>query len=414
MAAPPENLDTTSDRRAVIGWLTAVLAFSLPLYRPWIGLAAALIMLLWLFDRHLISRLARLRHHPLTGAVLVFLTLNLASLIWTSDPVEGLRYVAKYRYLLLIPMLATSSGKLFRLRSLAALQIGAVAAVGLSLAVAVGAFRIGNAHPGNPSPTMAHLDFTLILAVASILALTRALYAHTSRSERVLWSAAFALTAAGMLINIGRSGQLGFFAGLIVLLVRWVFDSPRRLFAASVALALLAAAAMGSLAPPVSQRMNNAREELRAAVVDGDYESNIGGRIAAVEVARSIIREDPLLGTGVGGNMPRFRHVLDTELAEFKPAIYWYRHFHNQYAQVASELGLAGLASLAWIFWALIRGPYRSRELATAASAIAAVYLVGFLGEPFLHKQIPLIAFALVSGLISAEQLEDTEKAPID
>jgi len=407
MAPRTENPNTNSDRRLLIGWLTVVLAFSLPLYRPWLGLAATLVMILWVFGGGLRLRLVRLKRHRLTLAILVFLALNLASLAWSSDPAEGLRYVGKYRYLLLIPMLATALLPLDRVRSVAALQVGAVAAVGLSLSVALGGVRIGDAHPGNPSPTMAHLDFTLILAVASLLALTRALYADMSKFQRVLWLASFALTAVGIFVNIGRSGQLGFFVGLAALLLRWVYDASHRGLAAAVALALAIAAAIGGLVPSVSQRMNDARKELRAAVVDNDYESNIGGRFAAVSVAGRILREDPLLGTGVGGNMVRFRHILDTELTTFKPAIYWYRHFHNQYAQIASELGLAGLASLAWIFWALVRVPYRSRESAAAASTIAAVYLVGFLGEPFLHKQIPLIAFALVAGLISGEQLDE-------
>jgi O-antigen ligase len=256
---------------------------------------------------------------------------------------------------------------------------------------------------------MAHLDYTLILAVASLLALTRALYGSMARPERLVWFGSFAVTATGLLINIGRSGQLGFLVGLTVLLLRWAFDASFRVFVAAVVVALACGAAVWVLAPPALQRMTDAGSELRAALVDRDFESNIGGRLAAMEVAGHIVREKPLLGTGVGGNMPRFRSLLDTEFKKLKPAIYWYPHFHSQYAQIASELGLVGIASLAWIFWTLVRGPYRSRELASAASVVAAVYLAGFLGEPFLHKQIPLIAFAVAAGLISAAQLDEED-----
>lgn len=414
MAPQPEKPLRNSDRPALIGWLVIVLAFSLPLYRPWLTLAATLVMILWLFGGDLRSQVARLRHHRLTLAILVFFSLSLASLAWSSDPNEGLRYVAKYRYLLLVPMLATAVSDRFRSRASIAFQIGAVASVVISLAVAFGSLRIGNAHPGNPSATMAHLDYTLVLAVASLLALTRVLYGTRQRSERMLWFAAFAMTALGLLVNIGRSGQLGFLAGLIVLLVRWAFDSSLRSSAATLAVALAAGLAIVVLAPPAVERMNDAREEIRAALVDHDFESSIGGRLAAVIVAGRIVREEPLLGTGVGGNMPRFREVLDTELSEYKPGIYWFRHFHNQYAQIASELGLIGLASLGWIFWVLVRGPYRSRELASTAWVLASVYLVAFLGEPFFHKQAPLIAFGLVAGLLSGAQLNEMEEPVAD
>jgi O-antigen ligase len=296
---------------------------------------------------------------------------------------------------------------LFRKRAAAAFQIGTIASVALSVAVLLGALHMGDAHPGDPSATMAHLDYTLILAVCSLLALTRALYGTMSSSERVLWFASSAMTAAALLFNIGRSGQLGFVVGLGVLLMRWAFDASRRIFASTIVLAVAGMAAVWVGAPPAVQRMDDARHEFHAAVVDHDYQSNIGGRLAATVVAAKIVREHPLLGTGVGGNIPLFRQLLDTDFQDFKPAIYWYRHFHNQYAQIASELGVAGLASLAWIFWVLVRGPYRSRGLGAAASVVASVYLVAFLGEPFFHKQIPLIAFALVTGLISGAQLEE-------
>jgi hypothetical protein len=37
---------------------------------------------------------------------------------------------------------------------------------------------------------------------------------------------------------------------------------------------------------------------------------------------------------------------------------------------------------------------------------LGAVYLLGFFGEPYLRKQIPLVTFALFAGLISASQLD--------
>jgi hypothetical protein len=39
------------------------------------------------------------------------------------------------------------------------------------------------------------------------------------------------------------------------------------------------------------------------------------------------------------------------------------------------------------------------------------VYLVGFLGEPYFHKQVTLVMFALFAGFISAEQLDDRQSA---
>lgn len=391
---------------STLGWLAVMLALSLPLYRQWAGLAAHAILLLWFFDPGVRGRIRSLRRDRLSLAVLAFVALNLLSLLWSSDPAAGFSYVSKYRYLLLVPMIATSVAPARRLLATSAFIAAAAVSVALSAAVALGLLRIGDAHAGNPSPTMAHIDYTVLLAVAALLALVRVLYGNGGRGRRLGWLAAFLLLAGGLAVNIGRSGQLGFVAGLAVLLLHW---SRGRTAAAAAAAAGLAAATLALLAlsPPVINRIGEGVTDFRAAVVDQEYESNVGGRLAALTVAAAMVREDPLLGTGAGGNMPAFRHLLDTEFQELKPAVFWYRHLHNQYAQIATELGLAGLAALAWIFWELVRGPYHSRGVQASALVIAAVYLASFVGDPFLHKQLPLLTFALFAGLTAGARFDE-------
>jgi O-antigen ligase len=82
--------------------------------------------------------------------------------------------------------------------------------------------------------------------------------------------------------------------------------------------------------------------------------------------------------------------------------VYWFPHLHNQYLQVATELGLVGLSALLYMMYCLIRGPYRSFQEHGIAVAVGIAYLIGFMGDPYLHKQLPLVLFAVVAGLISA------------
>lgn len=395
-----------------LGWLAVVLAASLPLYRPWVSLAAHAILVLWFVAPGLRGRLATLRHHRLSLAVLAFVALNLLSVSWSSDPVEGIRYVSKYRYLLLIPMIATAIPRERRRLAGSAFIVATAASVVLSFAAALDLLRLGDAHPGNPSPTMSHIDYSVILAVACLLALVNVLYGSGGGARRLGWAAAFLLLASGLVNNIGRSGQLGFAAGLAALLLYWSRGRSGAALATAGAAILAAALGIVVLSPPLVDRFEEGVGDLRAAAIHHEYETNIGGRLAAMTVAGEIFRADPLLGTGAGGNIPAFRRLLDSELSELKPAVYWYRHFHNQYAQVATELGLAGLAALAWIFLELLRGPRRSVRLQASALVIAGVYLASFVGDPFLHKQLPLLTFVLFSGLIAGAGLEERPIPP--
>jgi O-antigen ligase len=393
-----------------LGWLAIVLAFSLPLYRPWASLATTLLILLWLFGGGLRRRAMRLRGSRMTYAVLVFVVLNMLSLAWTSDLSAGLAYLTKLRYLLLIPIVASAVGPRDRRFAYTAFELSAATSVVLSIAALAGLLSFGNAHPGNPSPTMAHLDYSLLLALAALLVFTRVLYQEMGRSQRLLWSAVALLLIVGLFVNIGRAGHLAFAGGLLVLLVHWSRGrSP--VLAAGVAGILVAAVTLAALSiPGFQQRIRETRGQLHAVFVDHQYDNNLGGRIAAMTVAREIFREHPVLGTGVGGNIPAFRELLETQFEEFKPAISWYRHFHNQYAQVATELGLVGLAALGWIFWELVRTPRRNRETDATALVLAAVFLLGFLGEPYMRKQITVVMFSLFAGLVLAEDLDDSEK----
>lgn len=391
-----------------IGWLAVVLAFSIPLYRSWVSLATILILLLWLFDGGLRQRLATIRRSHLTMAVLLFLGINMLSVIWSAHPGEGIRYLSKYRYLLLIPVIATSVGPVFQRRAETAFMAAAGVSVALSYGILFGLFSLRGAYPGNPAPTMSHIDYSMVLAVAALLILNRALYRQTEIRWRLAWAGCFLFVASGLLINIGRSGQLAFVVGMAALTLHWAHGKSRRVAVAAVTALILAGALVWTTVPRVRTRVSDAQDELRAAVVDHRYDSNLGGRVAAMMVANEIFRQNPILGTGVGANMHLFRDFLDDGYRELKPAIYWYTHLHNQYAQVATEVGLAGLLALAWIFWEIARGPHSRREADGAALVLTCTFLVGFLGDPFFRKQLPLVMFALVAGLIYARQLEDS------
>ena len=94
-----------------------------------------------------------------------------------------------------------------------AFELAAGASVLLSVGILVGMFRLRDAHPGNPSPTMAHLDYGLLLALAALMILARVLYSEKSAGHKAQWAVVAALTTFGLMVNIGRGGHLAFAGG---------------------------------------------------------------------------------------------------------------------------------------------------------------------------------------------------------
>jgi O-antigen ligase len=386
-----------------INLLLLVLAFSIPIYRKWVVICAPMIILMWFFDGRLREKLRLLRRDRLTIAILAFIILNTASLLWSNDPHNGLVYIAKSRYLLLVPVISTSLQHRFRDLVLAAFITGATISVLLSLSVFLRLFRSARVYDGNPAPTMSHLDFSMIIAVAALLIVNHIAHNPMTRGRLAAWLGLLSLHVAGLLVNIGRSGQAAFAVTLLIVVPIYLSRRSRRAAAGGLLAVLVALFLAYSIVPRFNRRVDTAIMEIEQTVTEHRYQGNLGKRIAGVIVATDMIRSRPVLGTGVGANMPEFRRLLDTRYQQLREGIYWFPHLHNQYLQVATELGLMGLASMLYIFFVLVRGPYPRREEQDIAALLCCALLVGFLGDPFLHKNLPLVLFATLSGVISAE-----------
>ena len=399
----------------VLNWVVVVLAFSIPIYRAWVSLAAILILLLWFFQDRLGDRVARLGHHRLTLAVLVFLALNLISLLWSGDPASGFEYWRKYLYLLLVPAIASSLKPVFAGRAFIALVSGTLLSVVMMPAVIIGDIHIRHIHPGNPAATMSHLDYSMVLAVAALLILVHLADSTMNRGRRASWIVVFGLVFGGLLLNIGRSGQLAFTATLAVLVPFLLRRRTWPLRAAVLVGVGCALVAVYVALPGFQERVDSGVDELYTAVFERQMVGNQGKRVAGMIIGLDMVRTNPILGTGIGANMPEFRRLLETDYPQFKEMVGWFPHLHNQYMQVATELGLTGVLSLLAIFAAFFAGRYQSPKFQSAAVAVGVAYLFGFLGDPFLHKQLPLVLFALSAGVISSDDevfAEEDEAVP--
>lgn len=394
--------DTRERLNLLLNQLVVVLAFSIPLYRKWVSIAVPLIIILWLAEGRIADTFAALRRHRLSLAVATFVGFAVLSLAWSGDRVAGLDYLAKYRYFLLIPVLATSLRADYQRRVEAAFLIGTGLSLALSLTVFAGLIRLRDAYPGNPAPSMSHLDYSMVLAVAGLIALTRLLEGGHRPGQRLAWAALLAFVVGGLLINIGRSGQVAFVGAALILTPAILRERSWSRAAAGLIGAVLVLGATSLAVEPFRARVVGAVRELEAVAVEGRYDSNQGKRVAGAIVALDMVRERPLVGTGVGATMGRFRELLNERHPELRPFVSWFPHLHNQYLQTAAETGLIGLATLFGMMVVLVIGPHPSSHARHLGLLLASSYLLGFLGDPFLHKQLPLVLFAIVAGLATA------------
>ena len=141
------------------------------------------------------------------------------------------------------------------------------------------------------------------------------------------------VSTAGMLIVLvltqSRGAWLAFVACLVALVaLRW------RLGWLAIALAVVGAVL-------VIERVGAIR--LLEAVMSGGSIAGLDGRIKIWQRALFMIRDFPLTGIGMGD----FGHMLDTYYPFFMTKVGLVPHAHNQFLQIAVDLGLPGL--IAWL-----------------------------------------------------------------
>lgn len=382
-----------------------MLAFLLPVSRVGVSVFAPLVIILWFVEGRLAEKTRVIGRSPQILAVLGFVAFNLVSLLWSDRLADGLHYVDKYRYFLLVPVIATSMRPRYVERAVTAFLSGIAVSLVWSYGIAIGVVHVGKGYPENPSPTMLHLDYSIFLALAALVVLNRVVRRDMDRRRRLAWVGFLVFVTLGLFINIGRSGQLAFFVTLLVLLPFYVPGRPwRRVALSSLAVVVVLVSAY-TLVPVFEDRVDSAIDEVQDALFEHSYVSNQGKRIAGMIVASDIFRRHPLLGIGVADNMVEFHTLLDdSRYQHLEPALREYEHMHNQYVQVVTELGLVGLLVLLNIFVQLLRLPVANSESRTLVVILCGVYLVGFMGDPFFHKQLPLVLFCLFSGLILSDR----------
>jgi O-antigen ligase len=181
-----------------------------------------------------------------------------------------------------------------------------------------------------------------------------------------LWGGAAALC----LYALAVSQTLTAIAALLVgCAVYWLLSLPGRVSWRAAGALGLGAVLLVLAAPPLQQRATAVGQ----AVAAGDWNRVLSHRLDGWRSATEMTRQHPLTGVGHGSYAAEFAAARLVLVEKGHPVDRTnpFAHFgnaHNDYLEVAAELGLPGAAALAWGFWVLF---HRLRTLPPAERALA-------------------------------------------
>ena len=381
---------------------TVALGISIPISAALDNVLLALILLSWLAAGNYRKKLASAFHSRVVIAAFALFCLLAAGLIYSSGNTgDGPKMLGKYIDLAFVPIFVS----LFRderVRRRAWLAFAFALALTLVLSCLAWAGLIAHnflviGDRSNPVVFKQYLTQSVMMAFGALL------FAQLARTAQSVWHrygwwmlAVLAFANVALMLQ-GRTGQLI----LVALLLYFAYSVWQRRGVIAATLGVLAAIGMVSLGTgEVSGRYSQALDEWKnwqPAQAAQTFDS-IGMRLEFYRNSLEITREHPLIGTGTGSFSKVYAdHVAGTAMAPTENP-------HNEYLNIAIQLGVIGVLVLLYMFYcewryaAMLPEAYE-RHL---ARGLVITFAIGCLFNSLLMDHAEGLWFAWTTGLLFA------------
>ena len=323
--------------------------------------------------------------NPAVSGALLLMAWMLLSILWSHASLQNTFIgIWKYRKLLYVPlMVMLFADAAWRDRAIKAWLAAAVVLMLYSLIRLlpdpIGDGHMG-VHPALPLSSYSYisLGFVLIPALTLGLAWMQRARSMTEKS----WGALVALLTVAFVI-LAQQGRTTYvtMTALVIFFVLSQIKSKQKWLA--MAVLLIVAASVGLLSTKVQNRVNEVITDSRVEQTTETISSS-GLRIGFWRTTADIVKQNPILGTGMGTWADEYRkYVANTpNTPKISPLG---GNPHQEYLLMASQLGLVGLALfLAWI----ARSIFASKQLPLNDRIAAQSLLIAFIVSCFFNSTL--------------------------
>jgi len=415
--SPRRDMVDLSETVAEWGLLTSITLLPVSHLAPWSYLARGALAVAAAAGLAVVIRRGEIEipNSPITLALMLFVVVSTASVIWSVDPYEGSQAVSKVllRIFVVFLLIAGGSREPARLKRLGmALALGGLVLASVCLVYLFGGVR--NPWGGITGSTIGYNRVCMYLIPPASFVLCFALREIRFDRQSWLWRLAWIVTLTAIFLTFSRIGWL---AAVILLLVWWCFSNwqQRRFLVASCVVALALFLVMVPDLGTILAVTDNSRL-LVAEGVDLDLSLmkpmrwmdliTLNDRATyAWKPALTLIHDRPILGAGYGPST--FMRLIPSEATLLT-------HEHNALLSVAVQSGIVGALVFVALLVVIVRSllldlkttsrtdsfVIRGLEIAVLA-AILSEYVVQGIGEPINNGKMGVIlgilaAFATV------------------
>jgi len=393
-------------------YVVMIFAFTMPLSRAGISLFIILLPLLWILEGDFRKKYEKIRNNRLLLAIGVFLLFSIISASWSENLQVTLKYLRLDMYFLALFVIATSIKKEQIQPIITAFLLGMFISEVIAYGVFFELWTFKNATVENPSPFMMHIDYSVFMAFTSLLLLNRIFANHYELKEKLVYAFFFLTVTGNLFLAQGRTGQVALIAGVFVMTI-----IHYRVTLKSVLISTLLLSSLFTIAYNVSDsfkmRAHDGLSDIQK-ISNMNLNSSLGVRVAYYITTYDIVKENPLLGVGLGDYMDQTVLVLETQeypyLSEATKDFMKKVHPHNQYLLILLQMGVVGLVLFFYMIYRVVKLKIDNPEIKEISLLFATIFFISCIPEPLFVKQFTIALFILFVGLFVVEDAHIKDK----
>ena len=381
-------------------------AFSIPLSRSAISMFVILIPLVWAYEGEFKRKWEQIRSSKLLLAMIAYIGVIGLSVLWSTNVEEALKVFRISLYWLVIFVAATSLDK----KHIPSILSGFLVAIFISEVIAYGVFfeiwSFKDATPDNPTPFMSHLNYSLYLAVTSVVLFNRLVVTDYSNMQKLFFLLFFISTTTNLFLIGGRTGQAAFLFGVFVMFFVHFRFSSKAVLASLLSLSVIYTVAY-NFSDTFQQRVASAYSDVRDVLDNQEYDSSWGIRMGYWPVSFDAFKQSPLAGHGAGDYAKAIHATIDKESFSYLGSARGFMkndiHPHNQFLLVLLQLGLFGLVIVSYLWYQIFKTAYCIKDKEQKAMFLAAVtifFVVCFAIAPW-YRQFGIAIWVLLMSVLS-------------
>ncbi len=388
-----------------INYLVVALGFTLPISIAVNNMILTLILLLWIIGGEFKRKWERIKQNRAAIAIILFFALHFIALIYSSDPITGLKdIITREQILLFMPIILSVLKPRYIKPALSAFLYAMFISEILSYAMYFDLIYLpwhNYTMEPYPTPFVSHLSYSPMVAFAVVLLIHRIIYGDERRFEKWVYLFFMITMSLNIFISGGRAGQIGFIA-ILLFYIAYQFRREIKKMAILLFIAMTSLIAIFFINKPFHDRMMLAYHN----VVDFKHNphTSVGLRINFALNSIELIKERPLFGHGTGSFEKEYMYINE----KLTPKVRTTSQPHNFYILTLVQFGLVGLLALFYIFYSLFRIARETDDSYRGVRyALLVLYLTIMLSDSYLLGHYTTLFFAYMAALLFKGEIED-------